>query len=409
LDKALSNITLKRLSIQVILPAIKPQLNGFFPFWSGRLTPSGLQTSIKMNTYTNKRQRFCHVFKIPSFMEPWLDRFFYAPEFDLVLMLADRPMGPEEIADHIDEQDKTELGANVRPSLERALKRGIINQRSDGRYEPANFRTRYDIWAMFEGWKDIPESIREQLNDAELEYSEKHYLESVNRMKKGQPRDPSEIYAEYILLHECEALLDKVDHIYLLPCNCRSMMQRCDQTVYTCLRFDNYRNLGWEISRSRAKEILKAANKKGLMQTAEVALTKEGFITGAICNCCSDCCVHPELARRYDAQNIWPLSRYVARHLMDQCTACGRCVKRCPFQAFTVEKIESGRKDNPKLSTRKHQKIHFNKDLCRGCGVCSTTCPEEAIAMIPLETCNQTLSLITRLGCGTKPATSEDN
>ncbi len=145
------------------------------------------------------------------------------------------------------------------------------------------------------------------------------------------------------------------------------------------------------------------------MQTGEVALTKEGVITGAICSFCADFCVHPELAERYDAQNIWPLSRYMARHLTDRCTSCGLCAKRCPFQAFTAEKIEPDRKDNPQLSVKKRKKIHFNEDLCRGCGVCSTGCPEEAILMIPLDTCNETLSLITRLGCGPKPAASKDN
>jgi hypothetical protein len=57
-----------------------------------------------------------------------LDRFFDKPEIDLVLMLADRPTGPEEIADRIRETDKTELKANVRSFLDRAYKRGIINR-----------------------------------------------------------------------------------------------------------------------------------------------------------------------------------------------------------------------------------------------------------------------------------------
>ena len=350
-----------------------------------------------MNQSNDHIQRFCNVFGIPDFMKPWLDRFFEKPEIDLVLMLADRPMKPEEIEDRTRETHKAERIVNVRSFLERAYKRGIINRRKDGRYEPADLHTRYDVWAMFEGWKDIPEAIREQLNIGELEYSERHYQDSVQSMKKGQPRNLSEIYAEYILLNESEALLDKVDHVYLLPCNCRSMMQRCDRTVYTCLRFDNYRNLGWELSKSRAKKIIQAANKKGLMQTAEMALTKEGAITGAICNCCADCCVHPELARRYDAQNIWPLSRYVARHLTDRCTACGLCARRCPFQAFTAEKVEPDRKNNSQLSIKNSKKIHFNKDLCRGCGVCSTACPADAIAMIRLDTCNETHSLITRV------------
>ena len=357
----------------------------------------------QMNPDTDKIQNFCRIFGIPDFMKPWLDRFFEKAEMELVLMLAEHPMSAGQIAQKISETAEMHQPENIPSFLVRCYKRGIINRRSDSCYEPADLHTRYDVWAMFEGWKDIPENIREQLNAVELEYSERHYRDSVHRMKKGRPRDASDIYAEYILLLEAEALLDKVSHIYLLPCNCRSMLQRCDQSVYTCLRFDNYRNLGWEISRSRAKEIIQAANKNGLMQTAEVALTKEGIISGAICNCCVDCCVHPDLAKRYDAKNVWPLTRYVARHLTDRCSACGLCAKRCPFNAFTAEKIESDIQDNPHLKVNNRKTIHLNQDLCRGCGVCSTGCPDEAIQMIALETCKAAYSLITRIGCGPVP------
>ena len=360
-----------------------------------------------MNSDSDNNQRFCEVFEIPEFMMPWLDRFFEKPEIDLVLMLADRPMHPEEIAARNRGDHKLDRIANLGSFLDRAYKRGIINRRKDGRFEPADLHTRYDVWAMFEGWKDIPEAIREQLNDAELAYSERHYQDSVQGMKKGQFRNPADIYAEYILLHESEALIDMVDQVYLLPCNCRSMLQRCDRSVYTCLRFDNYRNLGWELSKSRAKEIIQTANQQGLMQTAEVALTEAGAITGAICNCCADCCVHPALAERYDAQNIWPLSRYVAQHLTDRCIACGLCTKRCPFKAFSAEKLEPGRKENSQLSIKNSKIIQFKNKLCRGCGVCSTACPQEAITMIPLDTCNEKHSLITQRIAEPKPASAK--
>jgi ferredoxin len=104
-----------------------------------------------MNTDTDNIRRFCDVFKIPEFMKPWLDRFFEQPEIDLVLMLADRPMNPEEVEDRNRGNYKTERIATVGSFLERAYKRGVINRRKDGRYEPADLHTRYDVWAMFEG------------------------------------------------------------------------------------------------------------------------------------------------------------------------------------------------------------------------------------------------------------------
>jgi hypothetical protein len=31
--------------------------------------------------------------------------------------------------------------------------------RDDNSFEPADFHARFDKWAMFEGWKDIPDEI----------------------------------------------------------------------------------------------------------------------------------------------------------------------------------------------------------------------------------------------------------
>ena len=67
----------------------------------------------------------------------------------------------------------------------------------------------------------------------------------------------------------------------------------------------------------------------------------------------------------------------------DRCTACGRCIKRCSFQAFTFAEKNQAAKPQSRI-------IHFNQNLCRGCGVCSTGCPEKAIEMTGIE-CKQSL------------------
>ncbi len=327
---------------------------------------------------TAKLQDFLSLFEIPDFIKPWIDRFFEDIEIDLVIRLSDKPLS------------RNEINRTFQPGLEldplnahsdftaRAYRKGIINRRGDGRFVPADFHARFDKWAMFEGWKDIPDEIRSQLNTWELRHYERQHADQISALKQGQPRDRSRIYPEYILLHEAEALLDLAPHVYLMPCNCRSMIQKCTQSVYTCLRFESDRGLGWEISKPRAKEIVRTANKNGLMQSGEVAMAADGAISGAICNCCADCCYPHKLAEHRNAQNLWPLSRYVARYLEDRCIACGRCVKRCPFQAFTS--VKRNQAEKPPSRT-----IHFKENLCRGCGVCSTGCPENAIEMSAIE------------------------
>jgi ferredoxin len=163
------------------------------------------------------------------------------------------------------------------------------------------------------------------------------------------------------------------------------MMGRCRKDVYTCLRFANHRSAGWEISKSRAKQIIKLANQKGLMQNAEISLGPDGAISGAICNCCADCCYPHLLAEKLDVGGLWPLTRYVAKHLETRCTSCGRCVKRCPFDAFKFRDASTAPQPDPNSRKKAKRTVVFDSRLCRGCGVCSTGCPENAIEMIRLE------------------------
>jgi ferredoxin len=117
------------------------------------------------------------------------------------------------------------------------------------------------------------------------------------------------------------------------------------------------------------------------MQNGEVSVAPDGSTSGAICNCCADCCFPHQLSEQAGAAKLWPLSRYVARHLVRRCTACGRCVKRCPFQAFKLKKSRPVKNSGFNSHAKNKPSVIFSKSLCRGCGVCSTGCPENAIEM----------------------------
>jgi len=334
-----------------------------------------------MNATQEKTQRqkdICQTFAVPDFLEPWLDRFFEPEEFDLILALTGNGMILNE-----------SIEKSLFPAFERAYRRGILNKDMDGNFELADFHARFEIWALFEGWKDIPPDVRQQLNAWELMHYEDRKRGLVEDLKQGHITEERN---EYLLLHEAEAFLDKAEHIYLWPCNCRAMLQQCAKPVNVCLRFNNDRGIGWEISAERAKEITREANRQGLMQLAEYNKSAEygksaecgksaeyskstdnGSVAVGMCNCCADCCYPHVLAERLNSQKIWPTSRYVAAHHSEQCSYCGKCARRCPFQAFE----QSGDDQSPK-------DIIFNADRCRGCGVCATGCPEMAIDMIPL-------------------------
>lgn len=313
--------------------------------------------------------RFAAVFGVPDVVAPWLDRFFEEADIPLVLGLAGCPCAPAEFAGR--------FSCLSDADIERAHHRGMVDRAADGTISMADFQARFEIWAIFEGWKDVPTEVRTALNAWELDQYEERKRPQIEALRAGREPDPGLENSEYLLLHEAEALLEQVDRIYLWPCNCRSMMGECSKPVNTCLRFSNERGVGWEISRERAVEIVRQANKAGLMQTGEV-VEIDGRITGAICNCCVDCCYPHLVSARLGAEKLWPRSRYSARHVAELCTACGRCARRCPFGAFTAETREATDTEAA------HPQITFVEELCRGCGVCSTGCPADAIVMDPM-------------------------
>jgi ferredoxin len=338
-----------------------------------------------MQFFKNDIDRFRRVFNLPDFIEPWLDRFFTLDEMVLVMLVSQESLSIDGIAEHWTGAERYRDPDCLQDFVERSIKRGIVRRCGKDRIQPADFHERFDSWALFEGWMDLPDDVRDRLNAWELEDYIRRHEQQIDALKKGEARDPSLVWPEYVLLPEATALVDRADHIYLWPCNCRSMMGRCAKNVYTCLRFSNHRDVGWQISKSRAKAIIDKANKGGLMQNAEISVCPDGSISGAICNCCADCCFPHQLAQQQNAAKLWPLTRYVADHLAARCTGCGNCVKRCPFNAFAYGKPKEMPKHDSIGTKKSKRTVHFNNSLCRGCGVCSTGCPETAIEMIRLE------------------------
>ncbi|NQU65304.1 MAG: 4Fe-4S binding protein [SAR324 cluster bacterium] len=276
-------------------------------------------------------------------MTPWLHRFFEVQEIQLVLDLVNQ---------------KEDLSWE-RDFLDRCYRRGIIQYDADAHVAMADFHIRYDIWALFEGWQDVPSEIRTLLNQWEIDSYVSRKRPFIEASQKAGHRDPTQAWSEFVLLEEALELIDCVSPVYQWPCNCRAMMKGCRKPEYVCLRFNNDRNLGWEISKSRAKDILNAG----------LSLFEDGHIDGGICNCCTDCCYDHQLAEALDIKRIWPLNRYQASFSAENCSACGRCTKRCLYHAFTLTDLK---------------KTHYVSNLCRGCGLCASSCPENAIEMIPL-------------------------
>jgi Pyruvate/2-oxoacid:ferredoxin oxidoreductase delta subunit len=331
------------------------------------------------------RRRLLAVVAGPDFIEPWLDRFYDPGDADLVLAAAETPLrdaehtpttgiAPDRAARRRDAAGGAAPGQRApdAAALRRAWRRGVLERRDDGSFAPAGFHTRLEYWALFEGWRDVPDDMRARLCAWEGDWYADGLRERAQRLKDGGALAPGERGADYLLLHEAEALLRRAEHVYLWPCNCRAYVGSCRQPSLVCLRFENDRGIGWEISTERAVEIMREANRRGLMQVGEVPPGAGPVVAGALCNCCSDCCFEQYASRTLDAARVWPLSRHVAE-LPADCSRCGACARRCPFGAAT-------------MAAAADQAPVLDPVACRGCGVCASGCPDEAIAMRPLTT-----------------------
>jgi Pyruvate/2-oxoacid:ferredoxin oxidoreductase delta subunit len=284
----------------------------------------------------------------PELVLPWLDRFDDGDDAE-VLLAAD---GPTSLA-------------NTEPArLERAVRRAVLDRDEAGAYAPASFADRLDICAMFEGWRDVPDDVRRRLADWATDDYAASVRDDLEALKGGAGSDSRQIDYTYLLLPEAEAVIAAEEHVYVWPCDCRAIVGACDQALDVCLRFDNDRGLGREISKERAVEILRMADVAGLTHTDY--LGRSAGDTHAICNCCTDCCFPHRAAALLNAESVWPRRRHLAVVDRDECTQCGTCAERCPFDAITMSAD-----GEPGVAAAD----------CRGCGLCSTGCPPEAIAM----------------------------
>jgi len=275
------------------------------------------------------------------------------------------------------------------------LEAGSHSAKGYDRYSAASFTARLNHFAKFESWDDIPPRDRRAIDRRFLDEFIARHRPNVERKMLGLEAENALPNDAIFLLSEVEEMLEAATHIVVQPCDCRRLGQNCDRPVTTCIWLDDSalevldRGCGQttsdghtsserrRLTKEEAKELVRWADRKGLMHTADSEWQTRGL--HAICNCCACDCYPFRAGQELGSKGVWPKSRWVAVHDQELCNLCGACVKRCHFDAFyhdgTTALVGGKEKEN----------VSFDRDRCWGCGLCANTCPTGAIVMESLE------------------------
>lgn len=302
------------------------------------------------------------LFKIPDVAVPFTHLFLNPKERHMVLLLEGRAYAPEEL--------RTALGGSTTDAnalIASAYSRGVLNKELDDKgkvlYRSATFYVRLAFFAQYEPdiWAGIPQKDREKIDSWYVE----QYMEGARPRLEAALRGEGVIEnASFFTLQETLDLIDSLDFDpYVVPCNCKSVAMNCERPRNVCLLFGRGINSEWdrghgkELSKKEAKELMRMADRSGLMHTSEAM--------NAICSCCGCCCYPIRSSKQLGTRGLWPIKRYSVHWDANKCIGCGKCVRVCNFGAFT----------------RAEGKVRFDPTACWGCTICSSNCPVGAISL----------------------------
>jgi NAD-dependent dihydropyrimidine dehydrogenase PreA subunit len=322
------------------------------------------------------RDEFVTAFGVWEEALPYLHLMVAEEEMRLIVALGKDAIPSWEVAGRLGVDT-----AQAEALLAQAYGRCLVDRREEERvtYQAGTFEGFLDYFAKFGAWDEVPPGTRRTLDHRFLAEFVSRQRPRVEAMAQGREMDEAPPNDTVLLLGEVEEMICAASHIVVQPCDCRRLGQNCERPVETCIWLDELaleslrRGHGRRLSREEAVELVRWADRRGLMHTADGEWQRRGL--HAICNCCACDCYPFRAAQELGSKGTWPRSRYVAVHDGEACNLCGSCVRRCHFEAFyhdgsTIE-----------IDGKVRANVLYDPERCWGCGLCANTCPTEAIVM----------------------------
>ncbi len=184
-------------------------------------------------------------------------------------------------------------------------------------------------------------------------------------------------HGEKILaIEEAHSIIDMAAHIQLVPCSCRVRAEKmgdrkckdrnpvgsCVMMNMSALGMDSM-GLGVSATKEETHRYLDEMMMHGLVAHTE---NHSHPVYNIICLCCECCCSQTRGRIVWDNPAALAPSNFIPQ-ANDDCVQCGKCVKRCMFNALHIDE--------------ETEKVVVDVEKCLGCGVCTITCKPEAIKL----------------------------
>ena len=281
----------------------------------------------------------------------------------------------------------------------RFLPRGLYQLHDGGMTNP-NIETKYGP-TIFNLWNDF--AIHDEV--------ERHH--QLFQQYKEVGRDPNDYGRRVLPAYEAilmgpdadkiqpwedaRAIIDSMDVLSLAPCSCRKRVSgggmTCKRTkAQVCLNFNKaaigvLHKHGREITKPEALQVVRQANRDGLVHSMEHYQTTTPHL---LCACCDCCCHHwgPRTQAGWKPEYRFRKSRWEVEISQGACDGCvdlkdgPKCINTCQFNSIEMREIsdfEDSNMPEPWLQTIQNVKAYVDTDLCWGCLSCVLVCPSTAI------------------------------
>lgn len=124
--------------------------------------------------------------------------------------------------------------------------------------------------------------------------------------------------------------------------------------------------VGRQVNLDELMEIMKRAEKEGLVHETINVKSSSVFI----CNCCSCCCGFLKSVKELKNRGAIATPNFQPVINASICQACKKCMKLCPMEAISHQEVTN--------------EMIISLAECIGCGVCASNCPQNAISLIKI-------------------------